>query len=125
KKPSLDIDAKELRHNAPQITSVIPTLIMSLYRLNKGQEPIDPNPDLPYSANYLYMLTGEIPDPEAARAVEQYQISTIDHGFNASTFTARVITSTGADLGSAVVGGLCALSGPPYGSAPRRALAIR
>jgi len=101
---------------------VIPTLIMSLYRLNKGQEPIDPHPDLPYSANYLYMLTGEIPDPEAARAVEQYQISTIDHGFNASTFTARVITSTGADLGSAVVGAIGALSGPLHGGAPSRAL---
>jgi citrate synthase len=121
-KPSLDIDAKELRHNALQITSVIPTLIMSLYRLNRGQEPIDPHPDLPYSANYLYMLTGEIPDPDAARAVEQYQISTIDHGFNASTFTARVITSTGADLGSAVVGAIGALSGPLHGGAPSRAL---
>jgi citrate synthase len=95
---------------------------MSLYRLNKGQEPIDPNPDLPYSANYLYMLTGEEPDPEAARAVEQYQISTIDHGFNASTFTARVITSTGADLGAAVVGAIGALSGPLHGGAPSRAL---
>src|SRR5437868_2746686 len=121
-KPSLDIDAKELRHNALQITSVIPTLIMSLYRLNKGQEPIDPNPDLPYSANYLYMLTGEVPDPEAARAVEQYQISTIDHGFNASTFTARVITSTGADLGAALVAAIGALSGPLHGGAPSRAL---
>ena len=121
-KPSLDIDAKELRHNALQITSVIPTLIMALYRLNKGQEPIDPNPDLPYSANYLYMLTGEVPDNDAARAVEQYQISTIDHGFNASTFTARVITSTGADLGAAVVGAIGALSGPLHGGAPSRAL---
>jgi len=121
-KPSLDIDAKELRHNALQITSVIPTLIMSLYRLNKGQEPIDPNPDLPYSANYLYMLTGEVPSEEDARAVEQYQISTIDHGFNASTFTARVITSTGADLGAAVVGAIGALSGPLHGGAPSRAL---
>src|SRR5207249_7618515 len=109
-------------HNALQITSVIPTLIMALYRLNRGQEPIDPNPDLPYSANYLYMLTGEKPDPEAARAVEQYQISTIDHGFNASTFTARVITSTGADLGAAVVGAIGALSGPLHGGAPSRAL---
>jgi len=121
-KPSLDIDAKELRHNALQICSVIPTLIMSLYRLNKGEEPIDPNPELPYSANYLYMLTGKVPSEEDARAVEQYQISTIDHGFNASTFTARVITSTGADLGAAVVGAIGALSGPLHGGAPSRAL---
>src|SRR5205823_13062829 len=81
-----------------------------------------PNPDLPYSANYLHMMTGTEPDPPHARAVEQYQISTIDHGFNASTFTARVITSTGADLGSAVVGAIGALSGPLHGGAPSRAL---
>src|SRR5207245_250407 len=82
----------------------------------------DPHPDLPYAANYLYMMLGEIPKPEYARAVEQYLISTIDHGFNASTFTARVITSTGADLGAAVVGAIGALSGPLHGGAPSRAL---
>ena len=57
-----------------------------------------------------------------ARAIEQYLISTTDHGFNSSTFTARVITSTGADLGSAVVGAIGALSGPLHGGAPSRAL---
>ncbi|MHB8671275.1 MAG: citrate synthase [Acidimicrobiales bacterium] len=121
-KPSLDIDRVALRANAMRISAVIPTLIMALYRLNRGEEPIEPHPDLPYSANYLYMLTGEVPDPDHARGVEQYQISTIDHGFNASTFTARVITSTGADLGSAVVGAIGALSGPLHGGAPSRAL---
>src|SRR4028118_753050 len=68
------------------------------------------------------MLTGEEPDPDYARAIEQYLISTTDHGFNSSTFTARVITSTGADLGSAVVGAIGALSGPLHGGAPSRAL---
>jgi citrate synthase len=101
---------------------VIPTLIMALYRLRNGLEPIDPHPELGYAANYLYMLTGAVPDPDLARGVEQYQITTIDHGFNASTFTARVITSTGADLGAAVVGGIGALSGPLHGGAPSRAL---
>jgi citrate synthase len=119
---SLDIDHATLRANAMQTCAVIPTLIMALYRLNRGEQPIDPHPELPYSANYLYMLTGEEPEPDFARAVEQYQISTIDHGFNASTFTARVITSTGADLGSAVVGAIGALSGPLHGGAPSRAL---
>ena len=121
-KPSLDVPADELRANAMQVCAVIPTLIMSLYRLSRGEEPIDPHPDLGYAANYLYMLTGEVPDPAKARAVEQYQISTIDHGFNASTFTARVVTSTGADLGAAVVAGIGALSGPLHGGAPSRAL---
>ena len=63
-----------------------------------------------------------MPPPEHARAVEQYLISTIDHGFNASTFTARVITSTGADLAAAVTGAIGALSGPLHGGAPSRAL---
>ena len=69
------------------------------------------------------MLTGEVPERRSTPArVEQYLISTIDHGFNASTFTARVITSTGADLGAAVVGAIGALSGPLHGGAPSRAL---
>jgi citrate synthase len=118
----LDISKEELRANAMQTSAVMPTLIMALYRLNQGLEPIDPNPDLAYAANYLYMLTGEIPDPDHARAIEQYLISTTDHGFNSSTFTGRVITSTGADLGSAVVGAIGALSGPLHGGAPSRAL---
>ncbi len=68
------------------------------------------------------MMHGKEPQPEHAAAVEKYLISTIDHGFNASTFTARVITSTGADLGAAVVGAIGALSGPLHGGAPSRAL---
>lgn len=118
----MDIDAVTLRANAMQTSAVMPTLIMALYRLNQGLDPIEPHPDLAYAANYLYMLTGEVPDPGDARAIEQYLISTTDHGFNSSTFTARVITSTGADLGSAVVGAIGALSGPLHGGAPSRAL---
>jgi len=118
----LDVSPVELRANAMQTSAVMPTLIMALYRLNQGLEPIDPHPELPYAANYLYMLTGEVPEPGHARAIEQYLISTTDHGFNSSTFTARVITSTGADLGSAVVGAIGALSGPLHGGAPSRAL---
>jgi len=122
--PSLDLTAEELRSNAMAVCAVIPTTLTALYRLQRGQEPIEPHAELGYTANYLYMLTGEIPEPEYARGVEQYQITTVDHGFNASTFTARVITSTGADLAAAVVGGIGALSGPLHGGAPSRALAM-
>jgi citrate synthase len=66
------------------------------------------------------MLEGEEPDADRARALEQYWISTIDHGFNTSTFTARVIASTRADVGAAIVGALGALSGPLHGGAPGR-----
>jgi citrate synthase len=121
-RPWLDISHEELYAQALRTCAVVPTLLTSLYRLKHGFDPVDPHPDLPYAANYLYMLQGDVPKPDHARAVEQYLISTIDHGFNASTFTARVITSTGADLGSAVVGAIGALSGPLHGGAPSRAL---
>src|SRR5690606_24346299 len=121
-KPTLDIDHAERRRNAMQMCAVMPTLIMAIYRLQNGLEPIPPRDDLGYGANYLWMLTGEEFDPDKGRAVEQYQMTTIDHGFNASTFTGRVITSTGADVAAAVVGAMGALSGPLHGGAPSRAL---
>ena len=70
------------------------------------------------------MLPGEEAPADHVRAVEQYLMLTIDHGFNASTFTARVIASTGADLAAAIVGAVGALSGPLHGGAPSRALAM-
>jgi citrate synthase len=123
-RPSLDLSARELRAQALLVCAVVPTLLCALYRLKHDRPIVAPHPELPYAANYLYMMTGDVPRPEHARAVEQYLISTIDHGFNASTFTARVITSTGADLAAAVVGGIGALSGPLHGGAPSRALGM-
>lgn len=101
---------------------MVPTLLTALHRIGQGQEPVEPRDDLPYAANYLYMLTGEEPEPARARAIEAYLISTVDHGFNASTFTARTIASTGADLAACLVGAIGALSGPLHGGAPSRAL---
>ncbi len=122
--PWMDISHAELREQAKRTCAVIPTLLMALWRARNGEEPVDPHPELGYAANYLYMLSGEEPTEQEAWAIERYLISTIDHGFNASTFTARVITSTGADLGSAVVGAIGALSGPLHGGAPSRALEL-
>lgn len=121
-RPHIDIDRAELRANAMKIAAVVPTVLTALHRLREGEEPVDPHPDLGYAANYLYMMTGEVPDPDKARAIEQYLISTVDHGFNASTFTGRVIAATGADLGAAVTGAIGSLSGPLHGGAPSRVL---
>ncbi|MGZ6994913.1 MAG: citrate synthase [Acidimicrobiia bacterium] len=121
-RPSLDLSDADLRVQALQVCAVVPTLLTAIHRLQHDLEPIDPDPELAYAANYLFMLSGTVPPAEHARAVEQYLISTIDHGFNASTFTARVITSTGADLAAAVTGAIGALSGPLHGGAPSRAL---
>jgi citrate synthase len=96
--------------------------LAATYRIRSGHLPLAPRPDLASAANYLWMLTGDEPSAERARALEQYLMLTIDHGFNSSTFTARVITSTGADLAAAVCGAIGALSGPLHGGAPSRAL---
>ncbi|MER6977587.1 citrate synthase/methylcitrate synthase [Streptomyces carpinensis] len=121
-RPVYDIDADRRRQDTLVACAAVPTLLTALHRLAKGLAPVEPREDLSYAANYLYMLTGSEPDPRRARAIEQYLISTIDHGFNASTFTARVIASTGADVAACLVGAVGALSGPLHGGAPSRAL---
>ncbi|MBA9048595.1 MULTISPECIES: citrate synthase/methylcitrate synthase [Streptomyces] len=121
-RPLYDLDADRRRADTLAACAAVPTLLTALYRLGRGLEPVEPREDLPHAANYLYMLTGSVPDPRRARAVEQYLISTIDHGFNASTFTARVIASTGADAAACLTGAVGALSGPLHGGAPSRAL---
>ncbi|MFI1739822.1 citrate synthase/methylcitrate synthase [Streptomyces sioyaensis] len=121
-RPLYDIDADRRRVDGLAACTVVPTLITALHRLGQGLQPVEPRVDLGHAANYLYMLTGEEPEPDRVRAIEAYLISTIDHGFNASTFTARVIASTGADLAACLVGAVGALSGPLHGGAPSRAL---
>jgi citrate synthase len=108
--------------DATGIVARVPTIVASYWRLQRGQEPLAPRVDLGHAANFLYMLTGGSPDPEHVRGLETYLNTVIDHGLNASTFTARVITSTGSDLVSAVVGALAALKGPLHGGAPGPAL---
>ncbi len=121
-RPTHDIGADELSDQALGLCAVVPTILAAAHRLRYGDEPVAPRDDLGFVANYLFMLTGEEPSPLQARAIEQYMILTIDHGFNASTFTARVVTSTGADLAAAIVAAIGALSGPLHGGAPSRAL---
>ncbi len=121
-RPSLDVSPERLRADGLRLGAAVPTLVAALHRLAHGMAPLEPREDLGHVANYLYMLHGAEPEPMALRAVEAYMTSTIEHGFNASTFTARVVTSTGADLGSAVVAALGSLSGPLHGGAPSRAL---
>src|SRR6476659_466005 len=120
--PTYDADPETIRANALRLGAATPVLIAGLHRASLGLPFVAPRDELRSAANYLWMIDGEVPDPRRARAVEQYLILTIDHGFNASTFTARVVTSTGADVGSAVVAALGSLSGPLHGGAPSRAL---
>jgi citrate synthase len=104
------------------LVACMPAIVASYWRLTNGMEPIEPRSDLGHAASFLYMLSGDVPDPERVRGLETYLNTVVDHGLNASTFTARVITSTGSDLVSAVVGALGALKGPLHGGAPGPAL---
>jgi citrate synthase len=108
--------------SAAAIVAAFPTIVAAFWRLRRGEEPIEPRRDIGHAANFLYMLSGEVPDAERVRGLETYLNTVVDHGLNASTFTARVITSTGSDLVSAVVGALGALKGPLHGGAPGPAL---
>jgi citrate synthase len=103
---------------ARALTAFSPSALAAFARLRAGNEPIQPYPELSLAAGFLYQLTGKRPDDAAARALDAYFIVGAEHGFNASTFTARVITSTRSDLASAVAGAIGALKGPLHGGAP-------
>jgi len=103
---------------ARALTAMAPSALAAFARLQQGLDPVEPDAELGLAAGFLYQLTGEAPDAPAARALDAYFIVAAEHGFNASTFTARVITSTQSDLASAVCGAIGALKGPLHGGAP-------
>jgi citrate synthase len=110
------------RDDALRVVAAFPTVVAAYWRLSRGEDPVEPDPELSHAANYLYMLYGEVPSDERARALETYLVATSDHGMNASTFAARVIVSTRSDFVSAVTGAVGALKGPLHGGAPGPAL---
>ncbi len=103
---------------ARSLTATSPSALAAFARIRQGLEPVAPDPDLDLVPGFLYQLNGEAPSAEAARALDAYFIVGAEHGFNASTFTCRVITSTRADLASAVGGAIGAMKGPLHGGAP-------
>ncbi|HEY4641645.1 MAG TPA: citrate synthase/methylcitrate synthase [Thermoanaerobaculia bacterium] len=107
---------------ALNLVATFPTIVATYWHLLNDREPIAPRADLSHAANYLYMLSGDVPDAERVRAMETYLNTVVDHGLSASTFTARVITSTESDLVSAITGALGAMKGPLHGGAPGPAL---
>lgn len=117
-----DDEPETENHDALALVARFPTIVAAYWRLLHGQAPIVPNPELSHAANYLFMLTGDVPGEDRTRALETYLNTVVDHGLNASTFTARVIISTGSDLVSAIVGAVGALKGPLHGGAPGPAL---
>lgn len=108
--------------DAVTLVAQCPVIVAMHWRMRAGLAPVAPRAELGHAASFLYLLDGREPDAERVRGLETYLNTVVDHGLNASTFTARVITSTGSDLVSAVVGALGALKGPLHGGAPGPAL---
>ncbi len=107
---------------ALRLIAKTPALIAYYHRLRTGQEIVPPNPKLPHAANFLWMLLGTEPDPEDADALDTTLVLYGDHTMNASTFTARIIASTLADMFSAATGAIAALKGPLHGGANEEAM---
>ena len=105
-----------------RLTGQITTICAAWMRIAKGLEPVSPRDDLSVAENFLYMTTGEAPDPTACAALNVYLVLLAEHGMNASTFAARVVTATGSDLHSAIVAGIGALKGPSHGGANSEAM---
>jgi citrate synthase len=103
---------------ARALTAFAPSALAAFARLRGGQDPVEPDPSLDLVPGFLYQLTGSRPDDGTARALDAYFIVGSDHGFNASTFTARVIISTRSDIASAVAGAIGTMKGPLHGGAP-------
>lgn len=122
-----DPDVSDNSHDANlrkaiRLIAQMATMVAAHYRMSAGLAPVEPSSDLPHAANLFYMIAGRRPEEVEARALDVTLILYAEHTFNASTFTARVIASTLADMHAAVSGALSALKGPLHGGANERVM---
>jgi citrate synthase len=112
-----DISPESTQRKAIRLIAQLPIICAAYHRIRNGLEPIAAHPRLSHAANALYMLNGHEPDPDFVGPLNAYFVLLADHGMNASTFTARVVASTQADLHSSITSALAALKGPLHGGA--------
>ncbi len=107
-----------------RLTAQAPTIVAAHSRIREGKDPIKPDPDLSIAANFLYMIFGEIPDPQDAKLIDKDFVLHAEHGLNASSFGARVSASTQADLHCAITTGISVLKGPSHGGAAESVMSM-
>ncbi|MCA1815966.1 MAG: citrate synthase [Acidobacteria bacterium] len=112
-----DISREAAVKTATRLTAQFPVVVAAIERIRKGLEPVAPKPELNIASNFLYMLRGEMPDEREARIFDVCLILHADHELNASTFTARVVAGTLADIYASCTAAVAALSGPLHGGA--------
>lgn len=121
--PQMDVtDRAGNRTAALKLIATMPTIVAAFDRIRKGHEVIAPDSNLKHAANFLYMLNGERPDAQITRLIDVCLVLHAEHGFNASTFTGRVVGSTLANPFSTIAGAVGSLSGPLHGGANERVL---
>lgn len=116
------IDSENERRKAVRLIAQLPTIVARHHRIRRQLEPVEPDPSLAYAENFLAMLHGEQPSERDMRAFEIAMILHAEHELNASTFSARVVAGTGADIHSAITAAICALKGPTHGGANEAAM---
>lgn len=109
---------------AVRLTAILPSIIAYRHRSLQGLAPLEPLPELGHAANYLYLLTGKLPEEAHVRALSAYLILCMEHGMNASTFAGRVVLSTESDICAAVAGSIGAMKGPLHGGAPYEVISM-
>ena len=117
-----DESVEAIRRKAIRAIAKTPTIVAAIGRLRDGKPLVSPNPRLSHAANFLYMLLGNESTATQASALDAYFTLLADHGFNASTFTARTVTGTQSDYYSAITAAIGSLKGPLHGAANRKAM---
>jgi citrate synthase len=112
------------RRKAVRLTAQFPTMVAAFHRLRQGLAPIDPGTDLSIAANFLYMLSGKKPHETVQRVLDAALVLHAEHGFNASTFAARVTAATLADMHAAITAACAALKGPLHGGANQEVMEL-
>ena len=112
-----DNSLEATRRKGIRLTSQAPMIVTAHHRIRRGEEPAPARPDLGHAANFLYMLKGEAPSEDAAALMDTDMVLHAEHGSNASSFAARVVVSTDANLHAGITAAVAALSGPAHGGA--------
>ena len=105
------------RRKGVRLTSQVPMIVAAHHRIRRGEDPVAPRLELGHAANFLYMLKGEVPSEDAASLMDTDMVLHAEHGSNASSFAARVVVSTDANLHAGLTAAVAALSGPAHGGA--------
>ncbi len=117
-----DVSPQSALKKGIRLTSAIATMVAFHHRVRRGLEPITPDPEMSHAGNFLYMLSGELPDTDDVRLMDMDLILHAEHGANASTFASRVAASTGADFWAAITAAIAVLKGPKHGGAAEGAI---